>query len=154
MEKICADDPELLRQAISLVEAHNSTNIIDSCIDVFGSPDLAGQTIGERYLVQERLDGGGMSQVYTALDRNVHGLRVAIKVLSYELVQNSYARQKFKQEVEALVRIKHPKVVHVTDSGSLPDGKPFIVMDFIEGVTLRVSNRHRRDRSEARSVDS
>jgi serine/threonine protein kinase len=60
---------------------------------------------------------------------------VVIKVLSHELVQDLYARQKFEQEVEALVRVKH--VVHVRDSGTLADGKPYFVMDYVEGATLK-----------------
>ena len=76
-----------------------------------------------------------MSQVYAALDLNVQRERVAIKVLSHALVQDSYSRQKFEQEVEALVRIK--QVVRVRDSGELPDGKPYFVMDYVEGHTLK-----------------
>src|SRR5262249_29765344 len=73
LEKVCAGDPELLGQAMSLLKAHSSTGIIDSGIDVFGSTDLVGQTIGKRYFVEKRLDGGGMSQVYVAIDQNVQG---------------------------------------------------------------------------------
>src|ERR1043165_103472 len=122
VEKICAGEQDLLRQVIALLEANGSIGLLDSPLDVFGSTDLAGQTIDGRYLVEERLDAGGMSQVYAALDLNVQRERVAIKVLSHALVQDSYARKKFEQEVEALVRIK--QVVRVRDSGELPDGKP------------------------------
>ena len=45
--------------------------------------------------------------------------------------------QKFQQEKEALARVDHPGVVGILDTGELPDGKPYLVMQFIDGVTLR-----------------
>ena len=99
--------------------------------------DLVGRTIGERYLVEKELDGGGMSRVYLARDRNVNGRAVVLKVLSRELLEHEYARQKFKQEVEALIRIDHRGVVDVSDTGTLGDGRPYFVMQFINGENLR-----------------
>src|SRR5689334_21583721 len=154
VEKACAGDPDLLRQVKSLLDAGNSTNHIldDPVFEINASDDLVGQTIGERYLVAEKLDGGGMSQVYVALDLNLQRQRVVIKVLSSELVQDSYARKKFEQEVDALVRIKHPNVVRVRDSGRLRDGKPYIVMDYVEGETLRSQINDGMDLKRAASI--
>src|SRR6185503_16195265 len=52
-------------------------------------------------------------------------------------VQNEWTIQKFKQEIEALSRIDHPSVVGVFDFGELPSGSPYIVMKYVDGVTLR-----------------
>jgi serine/threonine-protein kinase len=138
----------------SLLDASNSTGaILDAPVFEINAPDnLVGQTIGQRYLIEEKLGGGGMSQVYVAFDLNLQHQRVVIKVLSSELVQDAYARQKFEQEVEALIRIKHPNVVRVRDSGSLRDGKPYIVMDHVEGETLRSQINDGMDLKRAASI--
>jgi serine/threonine protein kinase len=138
--KACAGDPDLLREVMSLLAAADSlSDFLESPVFKLNpAPDsLVGTTIGERYFVERELHPGGMSRVYVALDLNLQRDRVVVKVLSSELVQDSYARQKFEQEIEALIRIKHPNVVRVRDSSRLPDGKPYIVMDYVEGETLR-----------------
>jgi serine/threonine protein kinase len=62
---------------------------------------------------------------------------VVIKVLLRESLDNEWYKKKFYQEMEALARIDHPGVVGVFDSGEMPDGAPFLVMQFVEGATLR-----------------
>jgi serine/threonine protein kinase len=78
-----------------------------------------------------------MSRVYVAHDLNLQNLAVVIKVLSHSLLEDQYALQKFEQEVEALLRMNDPNVVRVLDTGKLPDGRPYIVMSYVEGETLR-----------------
>jgi serine/threonine protein kinase len=139
LEHACAGNPDLLCQAKSLLESQDATDDILNApvFEINASHNLIGQMIGDRYLIERKLDGGGMSQVYVALDLNVQRQRVVIKVLSPELVQNSYARTKFGQEIEALRLIHHTNVARVFDAGQLPDGKPYIVMAFVDGETLR-----------------
>lgn len=136
---VCKGDPDLLRQVVSLLRANDSTeDIFEAPIfEINASNNLVGATIGERYLVESKLERGGMSQVYVALDLNLQRQRVVVKVLSSELIQHSYARKKFEQEVEALLRINHQHVARVRDAGQLRDGKPYIVMAYVEGETLR-----------------
>src|SRR6185369_3208732 len=134
----CAGDPDCEREVNSLLDSDFADNILE--IPVFKinpTRELVGTTIGERYFVERELGGGGMSRVYVALDRNLQHQRVVIKVLSSEFVQNAYARKKFEQEIEALRRIHHTNVARVFDAGTLPDGKPYIVMAYVEGNTLR-----------------
>jgi serine/threonine protein kinase len=100
-------------------------------------PNIAGQLLGERYLVEKELGQGGVGVVYLARDRKLHDKPVVIKVLLEKSLQNSWVVQKFQQEKEALARVDHPGVVGILDTGELPDGKPYIVMQFIDGVTLR-----------------
>jgi serine/threonine protein kinase len=104
---------------------------------MFSSNDLAGQTIINRYLIQQELKRGGMGVVYLARDQQLHGRPVVIKVLLDDAYQSEYVVQKFKQEVEALSRVDHPGIVGIIDSGELPNGRPFIAMQYVEGVTLR-----------------
>jgi len=138
--KACAGDSDLLREVMSLLAAADSlAGFLESPVFKLNlAPDnLVGTPIGERYLVERELGHSSMSQVYVALDLNLRRQRVVIKVLSPELVQDPYARQKFEQEVEALLRINNPNVVSVRDAGTLRDGKPYIVMSYVEGETLR-----------------
>jgi tRNA A-37 threonylcarbamoyl transferase component Bud32 len=75
--------------------------------------------------------------VYLALDQQLHSRPVVIKVLLEEAFQSEYVVQKFRQEVEALSRIDHPGIVGIIDAGELQNGKPFIIMQYVDGVTLR-----------------
>ena len=99
--------------------------------------DLVGQVLNGRYAIQGELKRGGMGVVYLARDQQLHSRQVVVKVLLDEAYQSQYVVQKFRQEVEALSRIDHPGIVGIIDSGELPNGRPFIVMQYVEGVTLR-----------------
>jgi serine/threonine protein kinase len=101
------------------------------------SLSLTGTTLDGRYSIQKELGQGGVGAVYLAQDLKLHGKLVVIKVLLEKSLQNSWVVQKFQQEKEALARVDHPGVVGVLDTGHLPDGKPYLVMQFIDGVTLR-----------------
>jgi serine/threonine protein kinase len=91
----------------------------------------------ERYEIERELGRGGMSVVYLAKDRQLLSKRVVVKILLEETSQDPWVRQKFLQEMEALARIDHPGVVGALDTGETPDGKQFLVMQYVEGVTLR-----------------
>ena len=119
-------------------------------IDQFGTaPSLTppltatnytGTLLKDRYLIEGELGRGGIGVVYLARDTKLHRRRVVIKVLletDERSLHTPWLKKKFEQEVEALVRIDHPGVVGVLDVGEMPDGKPFFVMQFVEGVTLR-----------------
>jgi serine/threonine protein kinase len=136
----CADDADLLLEVCSLLKADDSSSgFLEAPIInlVFAPENLVGTTVDDRYLIERELGQGGMSQVYVALDLKLKRQTVVIKILSEELVHDSYARQKFEQEVEALLRIDHPGVVRVLDVGKLPDERPYIVMPYVDGETLR-----------------
>jgi serine/threonine protein kinase len=98
---------------------------------------LPGSTLDNRYSIEKELGRGGVGAVYLARDRKLHNKPVVIKVLLEKSFQNSWVVQKFQQEKEALARVDHPGVVGILDTGELPDGKPYLVMQFIDGVTLR-----------------
>ncbi len=98
---------------------------------------LTGQTLDARYVIEKELGRGGVGAVYLARDQKLHHKRVVIKVLLDRSLQNAWVVQKFQQEKEALARVDHPGVVGILDTGELPDGKPYLVMQFIDGVTLR-----------------
>jgi serine/threonine protein kinase len=100
-------------------------------------PSLIGVTLDSRYSIEKELGQGGVGAVYLARDRKLHNKPVVIKVLLEKSLQNSWIVQKFQQEKEALARVDHPGVVGILDTGELPDGKPYLVMQFIDGAPLR-----------------
>lgn len=104
------------------------------------STEYLGLLLKDRYLIEHVLGKGGLGVVFLARDRQLLNRAVVIKVLVAERGDQRYDtwfQKKFKQEMEALARINHPGVVGVLDTGAMPDGKPFLVMQFVEGSTLR-----------------
>jgi len=99
--------------------------------------NLSGQLLDDRYQIETELGHGGVGVVYLARDRKLHDKCVVIKILLDKSLDNSWVVQKFQQEKEALARVDHPGVVGILDTGELPDGRPYLVMQFIDGVTLR-----------------
>ncbi|HQR31350.1 MAG TPA: protein kinase [Blastocatellia bacterium] len=104
------------------------------------SSEYLGLVLKDRYLIERVLGRGGLGIVFLARDKQLLNRAVVIKVLIAERGDQRYDlwfQKKFKQEMEALARINHPGVVGVLDTGVMPDGKPFLVMQFVEGKTLR-----------------
>ncbi len=87
-----------------------------------------------RYQVERELGRGGMSVVYLARDLQLLDKRVVVKVLLDESPEKQF---KLKQELEALILINHHGVVGANDSGETSEGRQFLVMEHIEGQTLR-----------------
>jgi serine/threonine protein kinase len=98
--------------------------------------NLNGKLVANRYLVVAELTAGGMGRVYKALDQNLHNQTVVIKVPSLSIEPNSFAL--FEREALALTRIHHPNVVRASDHGKLEDGTPYLVMEYVDGKTLRL----------------
>ena len=96
-----------------------------------------GVLLKQRYLVLRELGRGGIGIVYLARDENLNGRLVVVKVLLDSAAQNKRLVQKFQQEVEALTRLEHPGIVGIIDVGTTPDNKPFIIMQYIDGFSLR-----------------
>jgi serine/threonine-protein kinase len=99
-----------------------------------------GVLLKDRYVIEGELGRGGIGVVYLARDMQLLQRRVVVKVLLQETENSMHTpwfKKKFDQEIEALARLDHPGIVGVLDAGAMPDGKPFFVMQFVEGVTLR-----------------
>lgn len=104
--------------------------------------DITGEKVAGRYEVIKRLGGGGFGDVYKAADTKIMSRPVVIKVLKGEVwlgegATRDWVVTKFKQEIEALAKIDDPGVVRILDADALPDGRPYIVMEFVEGSNLR-----------------
>jgi len=95
----------------------------------------AGTDLGP-YRVLRKLGAGGMGEVYAATDTRL-GRTVAIKVLPKEMVQDGESLRRFQQEANTVASLNHPNIVQVYDVGSAEDGSPFLVMELLEGESLR-----------------
>ena len=91
----------------------------------------------ERYAIERELGRGGMGIVYFARDQQLHSRPVVIKILYEEAYRDEFLKRKFLQEMEALTRLDHSGIVNVYDAGELPDRRPYFVMQYIEGFSLR-----------------
>jgi eukaryotic-like serine/threonine-protein kinase len=104
-----------------------------------GRTDLhADELVGGRYRLERSLGNGGMGEVFAATD-TLLDRRVALKRLSPAMADDEPAKARFLREARALARINAPNVVAVFDAGS--DGDPYLVMELIEGTTLRAELR-------------
>ena len=90
--------------------------------------------IGE-YEVIEKIDTGGMATVYKGIQASLNR-PVAIKVLSERLSENSSVVERFNRESLIIARLTHPNIIHVIDRGITSQGRPYFVMDFVEGADL------------------
>lgn len=99
-----------------------------------GDP-LVGQVLDARYQITERLARGGMATVYRATDTRLTRT-VAVKVMHVGLGDDAEFARKFDREARAAARLSHPNVVSVFDQGQ-DGGRPYIVMEYVDGQTLR-----------------
>jgi len=99
-----------------------------------GEDSLIGTAIGA-YRVARLLGVGGMGRVYKGVQPQI-GSRVAIKVLSRECSDRRDLVERFFSEAKAVNLIRHESIVNVLDLASLPDGRPYIIMEYLDGAAL------------------
>ena len=96
----------------------------------------AGTVIAGKYRLDTRLGSGGMGTVWSCTHL-VLGERMAVKIVSTSTALSPEVRSRFAREARAAARLKSRFSVQVFDSGELPHGTPYIVMEYLEGETLR-----------------
>jgi serine/threonine protein kinase len=119
-------------------EYSDTTTLCTVDAEVLQSVDdpLVGQTLAEKYLIEQLIKRGGMGAVY----RGKHVLMdktVAIKVLRPSLAGDDVIVARFSREAKAASRISHPHAVSVTDFGEAENGVVFLVMEYLDGRTLK-----------------
>jgi len=105
-------------------------------LDLTTHDHLSGREIDGRYRIENLIGVGGMGSVYRAT-RVLIGDEVAIKILHTERVTDPHAAERFRREAQAAARLKHPNAVSVYDFGISADGLQYLVMELIEGQSLR-----------------
>lgn len=106
-----------------------------------GSPTVApadpmvGRKIGS-YVLVKRIGRGGMGSVYLGLHPVIQS-RVAVKILNTSTEEDPDQFARFVTEAKAVNRIHHPNIVSITDLNVLEDGRPYVLMEYLEGGTLR-----------------
>ena len=88
------------------------------------------------YEILDPLASGGMGELYRAHDTRL-GRDVALKVLRGDIASDPNRRRRFEREARSASALNHPNIVTVFDIGEGPGGSPFLVMELVEGVTLR-----------------
>jgi serine/threonine-protein kinase len=116
-------------------------------------PDgLIGGTLADKYRILRQIGRGGMGVVYEAEHLGL-GKRVAIKLMLEKYLEDGDAASRFRREALAASRIGNPHIIDISDIGVAPDGRPFVVMELLQGRSLADEIRGGGGLPHARAVD-
>ena len=110
-----------------------------------------GRILAGRYRIEKQIGIGGMAVVYRAVDLNTHHY-VAVKVLKAEHIQDEEFVARFQREAEAASKLTHSNIVNLLDVGMDTSGNRFLVMEYVEGQTLKEVIREKGQLSESSAV--
>jgi len=143
LDQSCDGDTEVREEVDSLLRSYEvAGSFMEAPAVAQAADDLASEqklTPGQRikhYQIVNLIGEGGMGEVYLATD-TVLGRRIALKVLPAFVSKDPERLRRFTQEARAASRLSHPNVCVVHEIGETDDGRPFIAMEYVEGMTLR-----------------
>src|SRR5882724_6327485 len=144
LDEACAGDPLLRREVESLIASHERTgSFIDSPAYELGAEllteDQAEKLVGQRiahYEIVALLGSGGMGEVYLAHDTRL-GRQIALKLLPDNFTTDKDRLRRFEQEAHAASTLSHPNVCVIHEVGESENGRHYIAMELVDGVTLR-----------------
>jgi serine/threonine-protein kinase len=99
------------------------------------SDPLIGSIIGGRYEVIRKIARGGMGTIYEVRNTKL-GRTFALKTITAEAAQDPEVLSRFRREADVVANLSHPHIVEVVDWDQLPDGAPYLVMEYLRGETL------------------
>jgi serine/threonine-protein kinase len=110
------------------------TMIMEPSIEVSSIP-MPGNVIGGRYKIEKFLGKGAMGAVYLCQDQKLPK-KVAMKLLTASISQDPTVIERFYNEMELASSLRHPHITDVSDFGSLDDGTPYFIMEYLKGAPL------------------
>src|SRR5215216_3756648 len=146
LDQVCDGETEVREEVESLLRSYEVAGSFMESPAVAHAADALDQklTAGQRvkhYQIVNLIGEGGMGEVYLATD-TILGRRVALKVLPAFVSNDPERLRRFTQEARAASRLSHPNVCVVHEIGETDDGRPFIAMEYVEGMTLRQRMRN------------
>ena len=144
LSQACSGDDDLRHEVETLVRAHERDgDFLDSpAYDVsteFFADCFVGLLVGQHigpYKILSALGIGGMGEVYLAQDSRL-GRKIALKLLSPDFARDYRRVRRFEQEARAASALSHPNVCVIHEIAETKDGRHFIAMEYIDGITLR-----------------
>lgn len=147
LDDSCDGDPGLRQTVEELLDSDAAgTFFLDRPLGSLAAPeepqDLVGRRLGP-YTLTGVLGRGGMGVVYLAhRDDGEYDSRVAVKILPHGL-GGEEARRRFLAERQMLARLQHPHIARLYDGGTTPEGLPYLVLEYVEGLPLdRYCDQH------------
>ncbi len=143
LDRLCDGDAAVREEVESLLRSYEiAGSFMEEPAVAQAAEELAKDeklTPGQRvkhYQIVNLIGEGGMGEVYLATD-TILGRRVALKVLPTFVSKDPERLRRFTQEARAASRLSHPNVCVVHEIGETDDGRPFIAMEYVQGMTLR-----------------
>ena len=141
LDTACGDDAALREEVESLLRAdREGERVLASAIEnaaesILKEPDIVGTRLGA-YRVTEEIGRGGIGAVYLAerADDQYHK-KVAIKIVKHGM-DTAEILGRFRHERQILANLDHPYIARLVDGGTTPDGRPFFVLEFVEGQMI------------------
>ncbi|MGN1010824.1 MAG: protein kinase [Clostridia bacterium] len=97
---------------------------------------MIGRNFMDRYQIVAKLGSGGTAVVYKAID-TVLNREVTVKILQEQFTSNQKFVMRFRKEAQAIAALSHPNIVSVYDVGCSDEGEPYLIMEYVEGKTLK-----------------
>jgi non-specific serine/threonine protein kinase/serine/threonine-protein kinase len=136
LEEACGQDPELRREVVSLLSAHEKSNDLSEhpWLDRFLEDAQSAQLIGPYRLIK-RIGEGGMGQVWLAEQTEPVRRQVAVKLIRAGMYDCGLLHR-FQAERQSLAMMDHPAIAKVFEAGSTPAGQPYLVMEYVAGLPI------------------
>jgi len=136
VDSAAGDDPTIRIEVRHLIDAHERAGgfLADPTINGPKIPEATGEVIG-RYTLIRLIGEGGFGSVYLAEQREPVRREVALKIIKPGM-DTRQVIARFEAERQTLATMKHPGIATVLDAGATPEGRPYFVMEFVEGVAI------------------